>query len=95
MNEIVVAANWPWWLTCTAVFPLPIRATVDSGTIVSLVVLMAAPLEASDLPLLEMPFVAALRAELSTELEAVDELTVPLTALLLAVPLALCPEVLT
>ncbi len=70
------------------------------GTIVSFAVLTAAPLEAEDLPDAASEFDAALRAESDATDDAdgaldVEAATVPAGKLLLLVPLALPPEVLT
>ena len=71
LNEIVVATNSPWWLTASGVLPGPKLVNAASGTIVSLLVLTAAPDEALPLPVLASALVAALRAELPAMLAAV------------------------
>src|ERR1700732_4430593 len=103
LNEIVVATNEPWWLTANGVLPGPYVVKEASGTIVSLLVLTAAPDEAEPLPVLANALVDALRAELPAMLAAVVALlvapasfaaaaaTVPTTAFVVSVPLAFPP----
>jgi hypothetical protein len=99
LNEIVLATNDPWWFTASAVLPGPNEVNDASGIIVSFAVLTAAPDEALPLPVFASELVAALRAELAAMVEAVVVVdlvvTVPTTAFVVSVPLALPPEVLT
>src|SRR5271165_3822964 len=90
LNEIVAATNGPWWLTASGVLPGPYVVTAANGTIVSTLVLTAAPDDALLLPVLASELVAALRAELDAMEAAVvalllDELVV-LEELLLVEP---------
>src|SRR5579871_6437578 len=77
LNDSVVATNCSWWFTASGVLPGPYLVNAASGTIVSLLVLTAAPLEAPPLPVLAIALVAALRAELPATLAAVADAFFP------------------
>ena len=97
-------------MTANGVWPGSKWLKAASGTIVSCVVLTAAPAEVPCLPVLASALVCALRASSPAkfvawlELSAADDpgagraglcVTVPATALVVAVPLGLAPAVLT
>src|SRR5580658_2271529 len=62
LKEIVEAAKWPWWLTASGVVPGPKWLKAASGIMVSLAVLIAAPVEALLWVVLAMELRLALRA---------------------------------
>src|ERR1700761_6178954 len=99
LNEIVFATRPSWWLTTSDVLSCPNRAKLDSGIIVSALVLTAVPVEAAVLPVAPIELVARLRTALAatepTELVSAAEATVPATALVVCEPVAGPPEVLT
>ena len=64
LNEIVVATYWLWWFTASGVEPGAKRATAESGTMVSVAVATAAPVEALPWPVVAMADWAAVRTAL-------------------------------
>ncbi len=79
LNEIVVATNRPWWLTCTGALPGSIRAKAESGTIVSLAAETGALDEAPPL-LAAMALAEALRAESDAMAAAFEAVSAVLAA---------------
>src|SRR5208282_310880 len=99
LNEIVAAANCPWWLTLKGVRPGAKCANADKGTMVSCAVETAAPADALEWPLAASAFIARLRAESAAIVAAVLVVAVdaptnrPAAELVCCVPVGLAPEV--
>src|SRR3981189_2027780 len=97
LNEIVFVRTIPWWPATSDVWPCPYWVTLDSGIIVSWLVLTAVPVDDAPLPVAPIELVARFRTALAaTELTdaafpgafCVDDRIVPATALVVCEPLA-------
>src|SRR5580700_6404320 len=99
LKETVLATKRSWWLTTSGVSPCANLATLDSGIIVSWLVLTAVPVDETPLPVAPIELVARFRTAFAatepTEVFCEDDATVPATALVACEPLAGPPEVLT
>ena len=102
LKEMVEATNRPWWLTASGMLPAVKWVTALSGTMVSALVLTAAPVDAVPFPVLPIELSARLRAasaatDAAVEADALEllPLTVPATAWVACTPPTEPPEVLT
>src|SRR5258706_4895921 len=90
LNAIDVDTDVPVWFTLTGVVPVTNRANADSGTIFSLLVLIAAPVEVLRRPPVASALLARLRASLLAAAPpaapALPTLVVPATACVDCVP---------
>src|SRR5438552_8074524 len=102
LNAIDVDTDVPVWFTLTGVVPVTNRANADSGTIFSLLVLIAAPVDVLRRPPVASALLARLRASLlaaaapaPAAAPALPTLVVPATACVDCVPDTAPPDVLT
>src|SRR5690349_20230822 len=108
LNEMVLATKRPWWLTASGVVPGPKWVNALSGTIVSVRVLTAAPVELEPRPVAESWLLRWLRSASAALVAAVAAVLWPAAlvvgagavavaaiAFVACAPLTLPPDVLT